>query len=181
MDAPPPQPPSQPQPPPSNRQIFDNPVDGPDCYPNIDAFMLALQDPGKLTTVAKKQQSSSSATSATDSVIGYPLLMKILGPVQKILQDEYSNLVVPKHPTEVRRQLTIACVCARKSRDKVTVQESFRKYGGNHPGVFVINHSEVNGGFNALLQTCLDYWHSRGRRMWTVKLPMMAVELQQLT
>jgi hypothetical protein len=161
MDAPSPQPPSQPPPPAANRQIFDNPVDDPDCYPNINAFMLALQDPGKLTTVAKKQQSSSSSN---DSVIGYPLLMKVLGPVQKILQDKYSSLGVPKHPTEVRRQLALACVRTRKSRDKVTVPESFRKYGGNYPVVFVINHNEVNGGFNVPLQACIDFWQSQRKK-----------------
>jgi hypothetical protein len=126
----------------------------------VDDFMLALQDPGKLAAVSKKQSAGTN-----DAVIGYPQLMKVLAPVQKTLHAKYSHLGVPKHPTELRRQMALACVRSRKRRDKGTVPESFRKYGSNGDHmVFVINHNEVNGGFNVPLMACLDYWYSQRKK-----------------
>jgi hypothetical protein len=46
-------------------QVFDNPLDDKDCYPNIDAFMRALQDPGCSSSLSAKQK-KASATSGTD-------------------------------------------------------------------------------------------------------------------
>ena len=149
---------------PSSKQVFDNPVDDNECYPNIDDFMVALQDPGKLVssaTGAKQKQSGGNC----NTVIAYPMLMKVLAPVQKILQAKYSHHGVPKHPTECRRQLALACIRTRKSRDKGAVPEKFRQYGaeGAH-SLFIINNNEDNGGFNIPLSSCLDYWRSQKKK-----------------
>jgi hypothetical protein len=58
MDAP--LPPQLPPPDPSTMQVFDNPADDPECYPKVDDFMLALQDPGKLAAVSKKQSAGTN-------------------------------------------------------------------------------------------------------------------------
>jgi hypothetical protein len=108
MNAPLPQLPRPPHP--STMQVFDNPADDPECYPKVDDFMLALQDPGKLAAVSKKQ----SAAGTNDAVIGYPQLMRVLAPVQKTIHAKNSHLGVPKHPTELRRQMALSCERSRK-------------------------------------------------------------------
>ena len=151
MDAPPP---------PPSMQVFDNPLDDNECYPNIDAFMRALQDPGNASSSAK--QKNPGGTSGCDTVIVYPKLMKVLAPVQKTLHSKYPHLGMPKHATDCKRQFALACVLTRKSRDKGTVPEKFRQYAVKGcDTIFIINHNEDKGGFKIPLSSCLDYWRSQ--------------------
>jgi hypothetical protein len=65
-----------------------------------------------------RRKSNGSATN-TDIVIVFPKLMKLLAGVQRTLQAKYAHLGTPKHPTDCKRQLALACVPIWKSRDKV--------------------------------------------------------------
>ena len=145
-------------------RVFDNPCDDPDCFPNFEAFMHALQDPGE-TSKQLKKKSSNGAHSGTDMVMVYPKLMKQLTGVQRTLQAKYSHLGIPKHPTDCKKQLALACVRIRKTRDKALVPEDFRKYAmEGSDSLFVINYNLENGGFNIPLSACLDHWRSQKKK-----------------
>ena len=122
--------------------------------------MRALQDPGEMSKPKKYYGAKSGIASTTaggkssdisscDAIIVYPKLMKVLARVQRTLHAKYAHLGMPKHPTDCKRQLALACVRARKSRDKATVPEEFRKYAvEGSDTLFLINHDLGNGGFN---------------------------------
>ena len=144
-------------------QVFDDPCDNPDCFPKLDAFMHALQDPGETAKHTKKK--SNGANGSSDMVIVHPKLMKQLAGVQRTLQAKYAHLGTPKHPTDCKKQLALACVRIRKSRDKAVVPEEFRKYAiEGSDSLVVINHDLVNGGFNIPLSACLDHWQSQKKK-----------------
>ena len=122
-------------PPPPSMQVFDDPLDDKECYPKIDAFMRALQDPGSSSSSSAKQKkpggtrtASSDAASSCDTVIVYPKLMKVMASVQKTLHSKYSHVGMPKHPTDCKRQLVLACVRTQKIRDKGVLPEEFCQY-----------------------------------------------------
>ena len=144
-------------------RVFEDPCDDPDCFPKFDAFMHALQDSGESSKQSKKK--SGGASSSTDVVIVYPKLMKVLVGVQRTLQTKYAHLGTPNHPTDCKKQLALACVRVRKSRDKASVPEEFRKYAiEGSDSLFVINHNLVNGGFNIPLSGCIDHWQSQKKK-----------------
>ena len=145
-------------------QVFQDPRNDPDCFPQFDVFMRALQDPGETSSVKCKNKQASSG-SDHGAVIVYPKLMKGLSGVQRVLQAKYSHLGIPKHTTDCKRQLALACVRTRKSRDKATVPDEFRKYAvEGSDTLFIINHNLSNGGFNIPLSACLDHWHSQKKK-----------------
>jgi hypothetical protein len=101
----------------------------------------------------------------SSNVIVYPKLMKGLSGVQRVLQAKYSHLGIPKHTTDCKKQLALACVRSRKSRDKATVPDEFRKYAVEGcDTVFIINHNLNNAGFNIPLSACLDHWQSQKKK-----------------
>jgi hypothetical protein len=51
--------------------------------------------------------------------------MKALAGVQRTLQTKYAHLGIPKHPTDCRKQLALACICSRKSPDKAVVVSAY--------------------------------------------------------
>ena len=111
--------------------------------------MRALQDPGE-TSRPKKHGTksgggtnvgSTAASTNSDVVIVYPKLMKALTFVQWTLQAKYSHFGIPKHPTDCKKQLALACVRIRKNRDKASVPDKFRKYAQDGSDtLFLINH-----------------------------------------
>jgi hypothetical protein len=155
-------------------QVFDDPRNDPDCFPKVDDFMRALQDPGETSRPKKHGNKSGGGdtavgsmaiTTSSDAVIVYPKLMKALTLVQRTLQAKYSHFGIPKHPTDCKKQLALACVRIRKNRDKASVPDEFRKYA--HEGsdtLFVINLDLDNGGFNIPLSACLDHWRSQKKK-----------------
>jgi hypothetical protein len=148
--------------PPQPLQVFDDPRDDPECFPKIDEFMRALQDPGE---TSKPKNNKNASSSSTDVAIVYPKLMKALAGVQRSLQAKYAHLGIPKHPTDCKKQLALACVRSRKSRDKAAVPDEFRKFAiEGSETIFVINHDSHNGGFNIPLSACLDHWQSQRKR-----------------
>ena len=159
-------------PPPPSMQVFDDPLDDKECNPNIDAFMRALQDPGSSASSSAKQKkpggtstARSAATSSCNSVIVHPKLMKVMASVQKTLHSKYSHIGMPKHPTDCKRQLALACVRTRKSRDKGVVPEEFRQYAvEGSDTLYVINHNLDNGGFTIPLSACIDHWRSQKKK-----------------
>ena len=99
-------------------QVFEDPRDDPDCFPKVDDFMRALQDPGE-TSRPKKHGTksgggtnvgSTAASTSSNAVIVYPKLMKALTFVQWTLQAKYSHFGIPKHPTDCKKQLALACM-----------------------------------------------------------------------
>ena len=153
-------------------QVFDDPVDDNECYPNSDAFLRALQDPGVSSSAKQKKPAGNTGTSTTatsggncDTVIVYPKLMKVLAPVQRTLHSKYAHLGMPKHPTDCKRQLALACIRTRKSRDKGAFPEMFRQYAlEGSDTLFIINHDERNGGFNIPLSACLNHWGTQKKK-----------------
>jgi hypothetical protein len=157
-------------------QVFKDPLDDKECFPNLEEFMRALQDPGEMSKPKKYNGAKSGIASTTaggkssdisscDAIIVYPKLMKVLARVQRTLHAKYAHLGMPKHPTDCKRQLALACVRARKSRDKATVPEEFRKYAvEGSDTLFLINHDLGNGGFNIPLSACLDHWQSQRKK-----------------
>jgi hypothetical protein len=131
------------EPTPPSMQVFEDPVNDKECYPAMDAFMHALQDLGcSSSSLAKQKKAVGSGTMNKDTVIVYPKLMKVLAPVQKMLHLKYAHLGMPKHPTDCKKQLALACVRTRKSRDKGAVPDAFRKYAVvGSDTVFIINHN----------------------------------------
>jgi hypothetical protein len=160
-------------------QVFDDPLDDKECYPKIDAFMRALQDPGSSSSSSAKQKkpggtrtASSDAASSCDTVIVYPKLMKVMASVQKTLHSKYSHVGMPKHPTDCKRQLVLACVRTRKSRDKGVVPDEFRQYAvEGSDTLFIINHNLDNGGFNIPLSACLEHWRSQKKKDFDSRTP----------
>ena len=77
-------------------------MDDPDCFPNVDHFMRALQDPAE-TSRARKHGAKSGGgtapagdstviTTSSDEVIVYPKQMKALrSSVQRTLQAKYAG------------------------------------------------------------------------------------------
>ena len=132
-------------------QVFEDPLDDKECFPKIEEFMRALQDPGEVSKPKKYGAKSgidtstaggSTDISSCDAVIVYPKLMRVLACVQKTLHAKYAHLGMPKHPTDCKRQLALACVRARKSRDKAAVPNEFRQYGMEWSDtLFLINHN----------------------------------------
>jgi hypothetical protein len=115
-------------------QVFEDPHNDPDCFPNVDHFMQALQDPGETSRPRKHGAKSGGGmaagstaitTPSSDAVIVYPKLMKTLSLVQRTLQAKYSHFGIPKHPTDCKKQLALACVRTRKNRDKASVPDEF--------------------------------------------------------
>ena len=161
--------------PPAPLQVFEDPRDDQECFPKVEEFMRALQDPGE-TSKPKKHNAAKSgggttavgstiASSSSDAVIVYPKLMKVLAGVQRTLHTKYAHLGMPKHPTDCRRQLALACVRTRKSRDKAAVPDEFRKFAiDGSDTLFIINHDFSNGGFNIPLSACLDHWQSQKKK-----------------
>ena len=155
-------------------QVFEDPRDDPDCFPKVDDFMRALQDPGETSRPKKHGAklgggtaagSTAAASTSSNAVIVYPKLMKALAFVQRTLQAKYSHFGIPKHPTDCKKQLALACVRTRKNRDKATVPDEFRKYAQEGSDtLFVINHDLGNGGFNIPLSACLDHWQSQKKK-----------------
>ena len=80
-------------------QVFDDPRDDPECFPKINKFMRALQDPGE---TLKPKNNKNASSSSTDVAIVYPKLMKALAGVQRSLQAKYAHLGIPKHPTDCK-------------------------------------------------------------------------------
>ena len=166
-------------PPPPSMQVFDDPLDDKECYPKIDAFMRALQDPGSSSSSSAKQKkpggtrtASSDAASSCDTVIVYPKLMKVMASVQKTLHSKYSHVGMPKHPTDCKRQLVLACVRTRKSRDKGVVPDEFCQYAvEGSDTLFIINHNLDNGGFNIPLSACLEHWRSQKKKDFDSRTP----------
>jgi hypothetical protein len=154
-------------------QVFEDPRNDPDCFPKVDNFMRALQDPGE-TSRPKKHGTksgggtnvgSTAASTSSDAVIVYPKLMKTLTFVQRTLQAKYSHFGIPKHPTDCKKQIALLCVRTRKNRDKASVPDEFRKYAQDGSDtLFVINHDLSNGGFNIPLSACLDHWQSQKKK-----------------
>ena len=146
-------------------QVFQDPRDDPDCFAQVDIFMRALQDPGETSSARCNKNNHVTSGGGDAPVIVYPKLMKGLSGVQRVLQAKYSHLGIPKHTTDCKKQLALACVRSRKSRDKATVPDEFRKYAlEGCETVFIINHNLVNGGFNIPLSACLDHWQSQKKK-----------------
>jgi hypothetical protein len=71
-------------------QVFEDPRDDPDCFPKVDDFMRALQDPGETSRLKKHgtksgtksgggtNVGSTAASTSSDAVIVYPKMMKTL-------------------------------------------------------------------------------------------------------
>ena len=56
-------------------QVFEDPRNDPDCFPKIDIFMWALQDPGE-TSRQKKHGAKSAIGTSTYLVIVFQKVMK---------------------------------------------------------------------------------------------------------
>ena len=153
-------------------QVFEDPRDDPDCFPNVDHFMRTLQNHGETSGPRKHDAKSGGGTNAgstaittSNAVIVYPKVMKALSSVQRTLQAKYGHFGIPKHPTDCKRQLALACVRSLKNRDKASVPDEFRKYAPEGSDtLFVINHDLGNGGFNVPLSACLDHWRSQKKK-----------------
>lgn len=106
-------------------QVIDDPADG---FPKLDAFMHALQDPGKPSKQTTKKR-SNGASSTTDMMIVYPKLKNVLAGVQGTLQAKYAHIgIVPKYVTDCKKQLVaLACVRIQKSWHKAVVPEELQK------------------------------------------------------
>ena len=155
-------------------QVFEDPLDDKECFPKIEEFMRALQDPGEVSKPKKYGAKSgidtstaggSTDISSCDGVIVYPKLMRVLACVQKTLHAKYAHLGMPKHPTDCKRQLALACLRAWKSRDKAAVPNEFRQYGmEGSDTLFLINNNIENGGFSIPLSACLNHWRSQRKK-----------------
>lgn len=159
---------------PSPLQVFDNPHNDPNCFPKVDDFMQALQDPGEIPRPKKHGTKSGGGdtavgnmaiTTSSDTVIVYPKLMKLLTLVQRTLQAKYSHFGIPKHPTDCKKQLALACVRIRKNRHKASVPDEFQKYAHESSDtLFAINLDLGNGGFSIPHSACLDDWRSQKKK-----------------
>lgn len=80
-------------------------ADDANCFPKLDRFMHALQDPSKPSKQPTKKR-SHGASSRTDMVIVYPKHMKVLlAGVQRTLQAKHAHLGTPKNLTDCKKQL----------------------------------------------------------------------------
>ena len=102
-------------------QVFQDPRDDPDCFPQFDVFMRALQDPGE-TSSGRGNKNNHATGGSNHAVIVYPKLMKGLSGVQRVLQAKYSHLGIPKHTTECKKQLACSCLCPK-------LEEQRQSYG----------------------------------------------------
>ena len=119
----------------------------------------------KLGIAATFAGGSRSVISSCDPMIVYPKLMKALAKVQRTLHAKYAHLGMPKHPTDCKRQLALACIRARKSRGKAAAPNEFCKHAiKGSDTLFLINHYLGNDGFNIPLSACLDHWQSQRKK-----------------
>jgi hypothetical protein len=65
--------------------------------------------------IAPRTGGGSTDISSYDAVIMHSKLMRVLAGVQRTLHAKFAHLGMPKHPTDCKRQLSLAGVCARKS------------------------------------------------------------------
>ena len=147
--------------------VYDNPCNDPDCYPIFDTFMKALQDPGE--------------KNLKNNEMSYKPLMKALSRVQKTLALKYLKFGVPKNITDCKKQLVLACIRNRKSRDKGLVSENLRKYAlPGSDSVFIINDDEEQGGFQIALDSCLQHWEGQKKRSFDSRSPGDACRLASI-